>query len=60
LSWPLASLSAPIDRSGDVRKHDAEFSVAPLDGDAVEVGHAYTCQMKTTFYFHQKDINEQR
>ena len=40
------------------RKHYAEFSVAPPDGDAVEVCHAYTCQMKTTFYFHQKDINE--
>jgi hypothetical protein len=45
-------------RSGDVRMHYAEFSVAPPDGNAVEVCHAYTCRMKTTFYFHQKDINE--
>jgi len=30
--------------------------VAPPDGNAVEVCHAYTCQMKSTFYFHPKDI----
>jgi hypothetical protein len=46
------------DRSGDVRKHYAQFEVAPPDGDAVEVCHAYTCRMKTTFYFHPKDIQE--
>jgi hypothetical protein len=46
------------DRSGDPRKHFAEFSMAPPDGDAVEVCHAYTCQMKTTYYFHPKDIAE--
>ncbi|MGO8843715.1 MAG: hypothetical protein ACLQF1_22120, partial [Methyloceanibacter sp.] len=45
------------ERSGDIREHYAEF-VAPPDGDAVEVCHAYTCRMKTTFYFHQEDINE--
>ncbi|MGC2409704.1 MAG: hypothetical protein WA441_06870 [Methyloceanibacter sp.] len=32
--------------------------MAPPDGDVVEVCHAYTCQMRTTFYFHQKEINE--
>jgi hypothetical protein len=26
--------------------------VAPPDGNAVEVCHAYTCQMRSTFYFH--------
>ena len=46
------------DRSGDPRKHYASFNVAPPQGQAVEVCHAYTCKMKTTFYFHQKDINE--
>jgi hypothetical protein len=46
------------DRSGDPRKHFAEFNVTPPNGDVVEVCHAYTCAMKTTFYFHQKDINE--
>ena len=46
------------DRGGPPRQHFAEFNVAPPDGDVVEVCHAYTCQMKTTFYFHQKDINE--
>jgi hypothetical protein len=46
------------DRSGDPRKHFAEFSVAPPQGDVVEVCHAYTCKMKTTFYFHPKDIAE--
>jgi hypothetical protein len=45
-------------RSGDPRKHFAEFSVAPPARDAVEVCHAYTCAMKTTFYFHDKDIRE--
>jgi hypothetical protein len=44
------------DRTGDPRKHFAQFNVAPPDGDAVEVCHAYTCKMKTTFYFHPKDI----
>jgi hypothetical protein len=44
------------DRYGDPRKHYAQFEVAPPDGDEVEVCHAYTCRMKTTFYFHQKDI----
>lgn len=46
------------DRSGDPRKHFAQFEVAPPDGEAVEVCHAYTCRMKTTFYFHPKDIAE--
>ena len=32
--------------------------MAPPDGNAVEVCHAYTCQMKSTFYFHPKDIAE--
>jgi hypothetical protein len=30
--------------------------VAPPDGNAVEVCHAYTCQMRTSFYFHPEDI----
>ena len=46
------------DRSGDPRKHFAQFEVAPPQGDVVEVCHAYTCRMKTTFYFHPKDIAE--
>ena len=44
------------DRRGDPRKHYASFNVAPPEGDAVEVCHAYTCKMKTTFYFHKSDI----
>ena len=32
--------------------------MAPPDGNAVEVCHAYTCKMKSTFYFHPKDIAE--
>ena len=40
--------------------HFAEFRVAPPDGDAVEVCHAYTCQMKSTFYFRSKDISGNR
>ncbi len=39
------------DRYGDPRKHYAQFEVAPPDGDAVEVCHAYTCRMKTTLLF---------
>jgi hypothetical protein len=46
------------DRSGPPAMHFAEFNVAPPKGDAVEVCHAYTCQMKTTFYFHAKDIRD--
>lgn len=46
------------DRSGPPAQHFAEFSVAPPQGDAVEVCHAYTCAMKTTFYFRAKDIRE--
>ncbi len=41
-----------------LQQHFAEFHVAPPKGDAVEVCHAYTCQMKTTFYFRAKDIRE--
>ena len=40
------------------QQHVAEFHVAPPDCNAVEVCHAYTCQMKSTFYFHPKDIAE--
>jgi hypothetical protein len=32
--------------------------VAPPEGNSVEVCHAYTCQMKTTFYFRPKDIQD--
>jgi hypothetical protein len=46
------------DRSGDPRKHYASFNVAPPQGQAVEVCHAYTCKMKTTYYFHKSDIAE--
>jgi hypothetical protein len=46
------------DRSGDLRKHYVSFNVAPPEGDAVEVCHAYTCKMKTTYYFHKSDIAE--
>ena len=46
------------DRNGPPQQHFAEFHVAPPDGNAVEVCHAYTCQMKSTFYFHPKDIAE--
>ena len=38
--------------------HFAEFRVAPPDGNTVEVCHAYTCQMKDTFYFRSKDIQD--
>jgi hypothetical protein len=38
--------------------HFAEFRVAPPDGNPVEVCHAYTCQMKSTFYFRSTDIAE--
>ena len=43
---------------GPPQIHFAEFRVAPPDGDAVEVCHAYTCQMKSTFYFRSKDITD--
>ena len=46
------------DRSGDPGKHYASFNVAPPQGQAVEVCHAYTCKMKTTYYFHKSDIAE--
>jgi hypothetical protein len=46
------------DRSGPPAQHFAEFSVTPPKGDVVEVCHAYTCAMKSTFYFHDKDIRE--
>lgn len=46
------------DRNGPPRQHFAEFNVAPPDGKAVEVCHAYTCAMKTTYYFHQSYINQ--
>jgi hypothetical protein len=46
------------DRSGPPALHFAEFNVAPPQGDVVEVCHAYTCQMKTTFYFHANDIRD--
>jgi hypothetical protein len=46
------------DRSGDPRKHYVSFNVAPPQGQAVEVCHAYTCKMKTTYYFHKSDIAE--
>src|SRR5262247_700706 len=36
---------------GPPQIHIAEFRVAPPDGNTVEVCHAYTCQMKTDFYF---------
>ena len=42
--------------TGSPQIHYAEFRVAPPDGDAVEVCHAYTCQMKSTFYFRSTDI----
>ena len=38
--------------------HFAEFRVAPPAGNSVEVCHAYTCQIKTTFYFRPKDIQD--
>ena len=38
--------------------HFAEFRVAPPDKNSVEVCHAYTCQMKTDFYFRSKDIQD--
>ena len=38
--------------------HFAEFRVAPPAGNAVEVCHAYTCQIKTTFYFRSNDIQD--
>jgi hypothetical protein len=38
--------------------HFAEFRVAPPEGNSVEVCHAYTCQMKDTFYFRPKDIQD--
>jgi hypothetical protein len=43
---------------GPPQIHFAEFRVAPPDGNTVEVCHAYTCQMKTTFYFRPKDIQD--
>ncbi|HLC09486.1 MAG TPA: hypothetical protein VJK06_09410 [Methyloceanibacter sp.] len=46
------------DRSGDPRKHYASFNVAPPQGQAVEVCRAYTCKVKTTYYFHKSDIAE--
>ncbi len=46
------------DRNGPPRQHFAEFHVAPPDGDRVEVCHAYTCAIKTTYYFHQSYINQ--
>ncbi len=61
LSLLLAAVSlagCTHERSGPPRKHFAEFSVAPPQGNVVEVCHAYTCAMKTTFYFHKKDIDE--
>jgi hypothetical protein len=45
-------------RTGDPRKHYASFNVAPPEGQAVEICHAYTCKLKTTYYFHKKDIAE--
>jgi hypothetical protein len=38
--------------------HFAEFRGAPPEGNSVEVCHAYTCQMKTDFYFRPKDIQD--
>ena len=32
--------------------------MAPPAGNSVEVCHAYTCQIKTTFYFRPKDIQD--
>ena len=46
------------DRAGPPEQHFAEFHVAPPKGDAVEVCHAYTCQMKTTFYFRAQDMRD--
>ncbi len=46
------------DRYGPPSQHFAEFKVAPPDGKSVEVCRAYTCAMKTTFYFHQQYINQ--
>ena len=46
------------DRSGNPNKHYVSFKVAPPQGQAVEVCHAYTCKMKTTYYFHKADIAE--
>jgi hypothetical protein len=43
---------------GPPQIHFAEFRVAPPDGNSVEVCHAYTCQMKTDFYFRPKDIQD--
>lgn len=55
----LSSLAGCVhERSGPPKQHFAEFSVAPPQGNAVEVCRAYTCSMKTTFYFHRKDIDE--
>jgi len=46
------------DRNGPRSSTLPNFHVVPPDGNAVEVCHAYTCQMKSTFYFHPKDIAE--
>ena len=43
---------------GPPQVHFSEFRVAPPEGNSVEVCHAYTCQMKTTFYFRPKDIQD--
>ena len=32
--------------------------MAPPAGSSVEVCHAYTCKIKTTFYFRPKDIQD--
>lgn len=57
LLFAAASVAACThDRNGPPQQHFAEFHVAPPDGNAVEVCHAYTCQMRSTFYFHPRDI----
>ena len=43
---------------GPPQVHFAEFRVAPPEKNSVEVCHAYTCAMKTTFYFRPKDIRD--
>ena len=57
----LASPRVPMIVATARRKFTfAEFRVAPPEGNSVEVCHAYTCQMKTTFYFRPKDIQVHR
>ena len=46
------------ERDGPPQQHFAEFHVAPPERNSVEVCHAYTCQMKTTFYFRPKDMKD--